>query len=157
MALGKQVTFTANIGGGTFSPTPTSDQASVQVINGAPAWTVTPYGPGMVISIDGQYLSTRTVFLQYKNDCLTTTPDITQAAVMMPYWTGPNVGYLSLVGSNTVLTLDTRGYVTQFEPLQPGNGYPYFQYLTQQSVAAPDEAAPEGANYVENKSLVTAS
>ncbi|MFL5384409.1 MAG: hypothetical protein ACJ8GN_17955 [Longimicrobiaceae bacterium] len=155
MALTKQVTFTVNIGGGTYSPTPTNDQASVQVLNGAPAWTVTPYGNGMVISINGQYLSTSTVFLPYKNNCLTTTPDINYAAIMMPYWSGPNVGYLSLVGTNLVLTLDTRGYVTNFEPLQPGNGYPYFQYLTQQSVAT-EEAAPEGANYVENPALAGA-
>lgn len=156
MATGKLVTFTANIGGGTFSPTPTNQQASVQVINGAPVWTVDPYGSGMVISINGQYLSTNMVFLQYKNWCLTTTSDITKAAVMMPYWTGPQVGYLQLVGQSTVLTLDTRGYVTQFEALQPGNGYPYFQYLTMQSVDVEGEA-PQGSNYVENPSFASAS
>ena len=44
----------------------------------------------------------------------------------------------------------------QFEPLQPGNGYPYFQYLTMQSVGV-DEGVPAGSNFVQDPSIVTAS
>lgn len=134
ISLPATIAITAPIDGGRpFYATVIGDN-SVQVTPTAQTWMVTPANPddpsqGYTLSADGKYLSTQTVYLPYKNQCLVVTPDPAQAARVLPVVSGTTY-YFQLVGSNNVLTLDTRGYVTQFEPLAQTNDYPYFQHLT---------------------------
>lgn len=151
MPIGKSVILSAKIGGGKYYPTPTNQQASVQVSGFPVTWTVSAYEGGMVLSVNGQYLSSKTVNLPYKNSCQIMTSDINEAAVVMPYYDGASgVCYLNLLGTTKYLDLDTRGYVTLFNPLQPNNGYPYFQYLNYETIAS-DENDASDSDFLEKK------
>jgi hypothetical protein len=132
MSLPGTIRLSASIGGALYDATLEGDN-SIQVTDSPQSWTATPVNPsdpaqGYTLSVNGRYLSTQTVHLTYKNDCLVVTSDPSRAARVIPVAAGGSY-YLQLVGSSNVFTLDTRGYVTQFEPLAPNNDFPYFQHL----------------------------
>ena len=123
-------------GDGAFVPNVSQDPATVQVDGGTPApsvWSYTPLGAdpeqGGTLNLNGWYLTTGLVPLPERNDCLAATTIPGDAAQVLPVLLEDDAHFcLQLAGQpGTVLTLDTRGYVTQFEPLQPADGYPYWQ------------------------------
>lgn len=116
---------------GSLYPAATSQENSVQVLVAQAAGWVgqhTGDGESFYLMQGGQYLSTNAVPLPYKNDCLTMTADVAQAARLIPYGIG-DFCFLHLKGTKSYFTLDTRGYVTLFESLQKVNDYPWFQYF----------------------------
>jgi hypothetical protein len=115
---------------GPLYPMATTQDDSVQVFSQAAGWVGVHSGDGesFYLMQGGRYLSTIAVPLPYKNDCLTMTADVAQAARLIPYGIG-DYCYLHLKGTKSHFTLDTRGYVTLFESLQKVNDYPWFQYF----------------------------
>ena len=123
-------------GEGALIPTVYQDPATVQADGSASApsvWSYTPVGTdpeqGGTLNLAGWYLTTGLVPLPNRYDCLAATNVPGAAAQVLPVLLGDETHFcLQLAGQpGTVLTLDTRGYVTQFEPLQPADGDPYWQ------------------------------
>ncbi len=122
----------ASIGGSLYYAQPQAD-STIQLSTSETVWTLTPVDSrnptaGCRLSIGQQYLSSATKYIEYKNYCLTVVSDISSSAVVVPILEGSTY-VLALLGTDKYLTLDTRGYVTQFETFAPLNDYPYFQHL----------------------------
>lgn len=123
-------------GEGMYVPFVDQGPPTVQVAGGATVasvWSYTPLGDepdqGGTLDLNGWYLSTGLIPLRDRNTCLAATNVASDAAHVLPVLLGDDAHFcLQLEGQpGTVLTLDTRGYVTQFEALQPADGFPYLQ------------------------------